>query len=82
MRAELRAASVVVGVGIGWFLGGDVWLIRNGKQPATAWFQSPPGLLFLGVFYGHVAGLLGRFDPFRALGKIADWTGPRSRVLP
>lgn len=60
-RPAVVATAAWVGIGIGL----DVWLIRTRKSRLISEvFRTLPGASFLLVFCLHVAGKLGKLDPF------------------
>ena len=69
--ATLRAAEagwVVTGAALMLF---DVWLVRNGRAPLTAAARAHPlisTVLMAGLGL-HFLDRLGRFDPFRLVGR-------------
>lgn len=83
---DLRAAAVFSCTIVAGALAADVALIRRGlrdpERPVgliSDVARHPAGVAFLVVFGLHLAGALGRFDPFRLLGAAASWRRPLVR---
>lgn len=72
MSGDLAPATAVLVGGVSGLLAADVWLMANDHAPVTEVFRTKAGGVFLGLLAGHVLGVLGPVDPFRALGSAAE----------
>lgn len=69
-RVDLGAPATA-----GWLTGGLVLSLvlgRSGHRQPSQVLRSPVGVLVVGVFVLHLVDVLGRWDPFRALQRLAS----------
>ncbi len=73
-RKRFDEAAVVWSGVVASALLADIYLVARGKRSLTACVRDERyiALGFLVVFALHVAGKLGRYDPFKVIGALAD----------